>query len=1178
MSGSFVHLHNHTEYSMLDGAAKIDELFAETKRLGMDAIAMTDHGYLFGAYEFWKKAQEYDVKPIIGLEAYLTPGTHRTDRTRVRFGDGVDDVSGTGAYTHMTMWARSTAGMHNLFRLGSRASMEGHFYKPRADRELLSQYADGLIATTGCPSGEVQTRLRQGQYEEAKKAASDFRDIFGAENFFCEIMDHGNQIEARTKADLLRLAKDLNLPLVATNDLHYTHEHDEHTHGALLCLQTAATLDDPNRFKFEGSGYYLKPAEMMRELFKEFPEACDNTLAIAERCEVDFTEQSGAYMPQFPVPEGETEESWFVKEVEKGLHYRFPDGIPDEVREQAKYEMGVITQMGFPGYFLVVADFINWAKENGIRVGPGRGSGAGSMVAYAMRITDLDPLQHGLIFERFLNPDRVSMPDFDVDFDDRRRSEVIDYVVKKYGDERVAMIVTYGTIKSKQALKDAARVMGEPFQTGERLSKAMPPDQQGKPMPLGDIYDENSSRYPEAGEFRELVDGDPRLKEIFSLASGLEGLKRQWGVHAAGVIMSSDPLIDIIPLMKREQDGAIITQFDYPICEALGLIKMDFLGLRNLTIISDALENVKQNKGVEIDLETLELDDRPSYELLARGDTLGVFQLDGTGMRSLLRQIRPDHFEDISAALALYRPGPMGANSHINYALRKNGQQKVTPIHPELEEPLAEILDTTYGLIVYQEQVMAIAQRLAGYSLGQADLLRRAMGKKKKSELDKQKVGFFEGMKANGYSEEATQTLWDILLPFSDYAFNKAHTAAYGLVAYWTAYLKANYPAEYLAALLTSVGENRDKLAMYLSEARRMGVTVTPPSINDSDLTFTPVGDDTIRFGMGAVRNVGANVVAGIVDARQEKGAYTSFTDFFSKVPSQVCNKRTVESLIKAGAFDELGHTRRSLVAVHEQAIDQAVKKKKDSEQYETDIFGAFATGDEDEADAFDHVQVPELPEWDKKDKLAFEREMLGLYVSDHPLSGLERTLNTHADRSVASVTSEDGPPDGATVTICGMITSLQRKVAKSSGNPYARAEIEDLGGTVEVMFFGKVYQAVSMVLAEDLIVAIKGQIDRREDGGVAIRAMDVTVPEINDDGVSGPVVLQLPVQRATEATVRELGEILTSHSGPSEVQVRLVTGENVQIMRLGQDYCVTPSPALYGDLKALLGPTCLKI
>ena len=798
---------------MLDGAARLGELFDETERLGMPALATTDHGYLFGAFDFWKKATDKGIKPIIGVEAYVTPGTARGDKSRVRWGEEhqrKDDISGGGSYTHMTLLSYNNVGMRNLFRASSIGSLDAVFGKwPRLDRELLNTYSEGLIATTGCPSGEVQTRLRLGQYREALAAASEFRDIFGAENYFCELMDHGLDIERRVTGDLLRLAKELKLPLVATNDLHYTHEHDAKAHEALLAIQSGSTLLEPtydnggSRFAFSGSGYYLKSPQEMRELFRDHPDACDNTLLIAERCEVSFN--TGAnYMPRFPCPPGEDETSWLVKEVATGLDYRYPGGVPDAVRAQADYELGVITSMGFPGYFLVVADFINWAKDNGIRVGPGRGSGAGSMVAYAMRITDLDPLRHGLIFERFLNPDRVSMPDFDVDFDDRRRSEVIDYVTRKYGDERVAMIVTYGTIKTKQALKDSSRVLGYPFSMGEQLTKALPPAVMATEIPLADIQNPESKRYSEAGDFRQLIATDPEAAKVFETALGIEGLKRQWGVHAAGVIMSSDPIIDVIPIMRRIQDGQVITQFDYPTCEGLGLIKMDFLGLRNLTIISDALENIKMNRGIDLDLEGLELDDAPSYELLARGDTLGVFQLDGGPMRSLLKLMKPDNFEDISAVLALYRPGPMGANAHTDYALRKNGIQDVIPIHPELEEPLKEILGGTFGLIVYQEQVMAVAQKLAGYSLGQADILRRAMGKKKKSELDKQFAGFSQGMQDNGYSMAAVKTLWDILLPFSDYAFNKAHSAAYGVISYWTAYLKAHYAPEYMAALLTS--------------------------------------------------------------------------------------------------------------------------------------------------------------------------------------------------------------------------------------------------------------------------------------------------------------------------------------------------------------------------------------
>ena len=1165
---------------MLDGAARLGELFDETERLGMPALATTDHGYLFGAFDFWRKATDKGIKPIIGVEAYVTPGTARTDKERVRWGDESqrkDDVSGGGSYTHMTLLSYNNVGMRNLFRASSIASLDSVFGKwPRLDRELLNTYSEGLIATTGCPSGEVQTRLRLGQYREALEAAAEFRDIFGAENYFCELMDHGLDIERRVTGDLLRLAKDLNLPLVATNDLHYTHEHDAKAHEALLAIQSGSTLLEPtydnggSRFAFSGSGYYLKSPREMRELFRDHPDACDNTLLIAERCEVSFNTDAN-FMPRFPCPPGEDETSWLVKEVDKGLQYRYPGGVPDAVRKQADYELGVITSMGFPGYFLVVADFINWAKNNGIRVGPGRGSGAGSMVAYAMRITDLDPLRHGLIFERFLNPDRVSMPDFDVDFDDRRRSEVIDYVTRKYGDERVAMIVTYGTIKTKQALKDSSRVLGYPFSMGEQLTKALPPAVMAKDIPLADIQNPEAKRYGEAGDFRQLIATDPEAAKVFETALGIEGLKRQWGVHAAGVIMSSDPIIDVIPIMRRFQDGQVITQFDYPTSEGLGLIKMDFLGLRNLTIISDALENIKMNRGIELDLENLELDDAPSYELLARGDTLGVFQLDGGPMRSLLKLMKPDNFEDISAVLALYRPGPMGANAHTDYALRKNGIQEVIPIHPELEEPLKEILGGTYGLIVYQEQVMAVAQKLAGYSLGQADILRRAMGKKKKSELDKQFAGFSQGMQDNGYSMEAVKTLWDILLPFSDYAFNKAHSAAYGVISYWTAYLKAHYAPEYMAALLTSVGDDKDKSAIYLNECRRMGITVLPPDVNESALNFTPVGND-IRFGMGAIRNVGANAVEAMVTARESEGAYTSFKDYLMKVPAVVCNKRTIESLIKSGAFDSLGHHRRALAMIHEEAIDSVITLKRNEAIGQFDLFAGF---EEAESEASLSIEIPDLPEWEKKDKLSFERDMLGLYVSDHPLQGLEGLLAQHAEMSITSIIGEDGPQDGAIITIAGMITSLSRRIAKASGNAYARAEIEDLGGSIEVMFFGQVYGPIASVLAEDLIVVVKGRLQKRDDGAITLNCMELSVPDLSE-GLHGPLVITMPTYKATEAVVTELGDVLRTHRGNSEVRLHLQGDTRTEIMGLPVHLRVNPSPSLFGDLKVLLGPACL--
>ena len=1170
----FVHLHAHTEYSMLDGAARIDELLTEAERLGQKAMAITDHGYLFGAFDFWSRARAHGIKPIIGIEAYLTPGTSRFDQTRVKWGEAhqaADDVSARGAYTHMTLLSRTTEGMHNLFRMGSLASLEGQMAKwPRMDRDLLSRYSEGIIAFSGCPSSEVQTRLRLGQWDEAVRAAGELQDMFGKEYFYVELMDHGLEIERRVIKDLIRLAKVIDAPLVATNDLHYTRHEDSHAHEVLLCVQSGTTLADPDRFKFDTDQFYVWSAEEMRRTWAELPEACDNTLLIAEQCEVEFNTNAN-YMPRFPVPAGEDEQSWFIKAVETGLQRRYAGAVPDDVRAQAEYETGVITQLGFSGYFLVVADFINWAKDQGIRVGPGRGSAAGSMASYAMGITELDPLEHGLIFERFLNPERISWPDVDVDFDERRRGEVIRYVTDKYGEDRVAQIVTYGTIKAKQALKDASRVLGFPFAMGEKLTKAMPPAVMGKDITLKGIYNPDDPRYAEAEEFRKVVEADPEAQRVLETARGLENLKRQWGVHAAGVIMSSEPLIDIVPIMRRPQDGAIITQFDQPAAEALGLIKMDFLGLRNLTILDDALENIVMNGKPAIRIEEVPLDDPPTYELLGRGDTLGVFQLDGGPMRSLLRQMRPDNFEDISAVIALYRPGPMGMNSHINYALRKNGLQEIEPIHPELAEPLEEIVGITHGLIVYQEQVQRAAQKLAGYTLGQADLLRRAMGKKKKEVLDKEFVPFQAGCRERGYSDGAIQAVWDVLVPFAGYAFNKAHSAAYGVVSYWTAFLKANYPTEYMAGLLTSVRDDKDKSALYLGECRHMGITVLPPDVNSSSANFTAVGPD-IRFGLTAVRNVGANVVDAIVKARESKGAFTSFTDFLDKVPAVVCNKRTIESLIKAGAFDSLGHTRRALLLVHEQAVDSVIGVKRKEAEGQFDLFADVFAAEDSAATGFS-VVVPDLPDWDKKQRLAFEREMLGLYVSDHPLSGLEHVLAQSADVSIATLLADEFRPDGSTVVIAGLITSLQRKMSKQ-GNPWAAVTIEDMEGSVEVMFFGETYLAYSTVLAEDQVVVLRGRVRRRDDT-MQLQAMEVTLPDMTAVA-DAPVVVSMQVSRCIPPVVEKLREILCTHPGVTEVHLRLTSPGRATVMRLEENLRVERSPALFGDLKALLGPSCL--
>ena len=1161
---SFAHLHVHTEYSMLDGAARVADLVAEVARQEMPAIAMTDHGNVFGAFDFYKQAKKVGVKPIIGIEAYVAPES-RFEKKRVKWADGgQDDVSGGGAYTHMTILAENNEGLSNLFRLSSLASLEGYYYKPRMDRELLTKYAKGLIATTGCPGGEIQTRLRMGAFKEAMAAASDYRDIFGAENFFLEIMDHGIDIESRVKADLLKLGKELGLPLLATNDLHYTFNEDARSHEALLCVQSGSTLADPKRFKFDNDEFYLKTPAQMRELFKEIPESCDNTLLIAERCNVTLREGENL-LPRFEVPAGETEDSWLIKETERGLINRMGNRLTDEHHARLKYELDVMIKMGFPGYFLVVADLVAHAKQVAIRVGPGRGSAAGSLVAYALGITGLDPLEHGLLFERFLNPERISMPDIDLDFDERRRSEMIRYATTKYGEDRVAQIITYGTIKSKQAIKDSTRVLGYPYAIGEKLTKALPPSVMGKDISLAGVFDPTNDRYSEAGEFRTLYESDPDSKTVIDTAMGLEGLKRQWGVHAAGVILSREPLLDVIPIHRREADGSIITQFDMGACEATGLLKMDFLGLRNLSVLDDALLNIKANKGVDVVLEDLTLDDKKTFELLSRGDTLGVFQLDGGPMRALLRSMSPDSFQDISAVIALYRPGPMGENAHNNYADRKNKRKPVEPIHAELSDSLNEILGDTYGLIVYQEQVMAIAQKVAGFSLGRADLLRKAMSKKNKEILDKEYIPFEAGMKTNGFGNAAIKRLWDVLIPFSDYAFNRAHSAGYGVVSYWTAYLKANYPTEYMAALLTSVRDDKDKSALYLSECRRMGIQVLPPDVNESDAEYTPRGTD-IRFGLAAIRNVGEGVVASIKSGRDSKGRYQSFGDFLAKVDAQVCNKKTIESLIKAGAFDSLSHTRKGLMAVYLEAIDSVIETKRAEAIGQFDLFGG------ESATSVSNVAL-DIPtgEWEKAMLLSYEREMLGLYVSDHPLLGVEHVLRSGTDMSISELLDDGGHHDQI-VTIGGLITSVTRKVTRQ-GASWAVVTIEDLEGSIEALFFSNTYNQYALTLTEDRIVLIRGRVDKREDQ-VRFTALEMKNADVSA-APTGPLVITLPINQCTPPVVDRMKEILRSHPGKREVHLHLDENGMRTVMKL--DTLITSSPSLSADLKSILGPNCLQ-
>ncbi|WP_347221384.1 DNA polymerase III subunit alpha [Mycolicibacterium poriferae] len=1175
-SGSFVHLHNHTEYSMLDGAAKVKPMLAEAQRLEMPAIGMTDHGNMFGASEFYNAATDAGIKPIIGIEAYSAPAS-RFDTKRVLWGDPSqksDDVSGSGAYTHMTMVAESATGLRNLFKLSSLASFEGQLGKwSRMDAEVIAEHAEGIIATTGCPSGEVQTRLRLGHQREALEAAAKWREIFGPENFFLELMDHGLDIERRVREGLLEVGRKLNIPPLATNDCHYVTRDAAQNHEALLCIQTGKTLSDPNRFKFDGDGYFLKSAAEMRALWDDqVPGACDSTLLIAERVTsyADVWEPRDR-MPIFPVPDGHDQASWLQHEVMAGLERRFPGAVGQDYIDRANYEIKVICDKGFPSYFLIVADLINYAKSVDIRVGPGRGSAAGSLVAYALGITNIDPIPHGLLFERFLNPERPSAPDIDIDFDDRRRGEMLRYAANRWGSDRVAQVITFGTIKTKAALKDSARVhYGQPgFAIADRITKALPPPIMAKDIPVSGITDPNHERYKEAAEVRALIDTDPDVRTIYETARGLEGLVRNAGVHACAVIMSSEPLIDSIPLWRRPQDGAVITGWDYPSCEAIGLLKMDFLGLRNLTIIGDCIENIKANRGIDLDLESLALDDPKAYELLGRGDTLGVFQLDGGPMRDLLRRMQPTEFNDIVAVLALYRPGPMGMNAHNDYADRKNGRQPIKPIHPELEEPLSEILAETYGLIVYQEQIMFIAQKVASYTMGKADALRKAMGKKKLEVLEAEYKSFHEGMTNNGFSEGAVKALWDTILPFAGYAFNKSHAAGYGLVSYWTAYLKANYPAEYMAGLLTSVGDDKDKAAVYLADCRRLGITVLPPDVNESVQNFASVGND-IRFGLGAVRNVGANVVSSLVSTRTEKGKFTDFSDYLNKIDIAACTKKVTESLIKAGAFDSLEHPRKGLFLVHTDAVDSVLGTKKAEAMGQFDLFGGG-----DGADAGESVFTIKVPddEWEDKHKLALEREMLGLYVSGHPLNGIAHLLAAQVDTQIPAILDGDIAND-TQVRVGGILASVNRRVNKN-GLPWASAQIEDLTGGIEVLFFPQTYSMFGAEIADDVVVLVGAKVAIRDDR-ISLIANELIVPDFSSAQVNRPVAVSLPTRQCTVDKVTALKQVLARHPGTAQVHLRLISGERITTLELDQSLRVTPSSALMGDLKELLGPGCL--
>ncbi len=1170
---SFVHLHVHSEYSLLDGAARIDApksnpkaptLFSEAARLQMPAIAVTDHGSMFGALKFFEAGRAAGIKPILGVEAYVAPGS-RFDRT-----PGESEEK----YYHVTLLAQNETGYRNLLKLVSAGHLEGFYHKPRMDKQLMAEHAEGIICLSGCLSSEVATHLKNGVPDRAREAAATYRDIFGPDNYFMELQDHGLSDQRRILPGQVDLARELSIPLVATNDLHYTMPEDAKPHDVLLCIQQQKLQSDPKRLKFDAEEFYLKSAEEMRKTFHEVPEACDNTLEIADRCELDLVYGSRApadqryHLPRFETPGGMDRDTYLRTLVEDGARERYGELTP-EIAERVEHELGVITSMGFGGYFLIVWDLIRYAREQGIRVGPGRGSAAGSVVSYSLRITDLDPLRYGLIFERFLNPERISMPDIDMDFDERRRDEVIRYATRKYGADHVAQIVTFQTIKGKQGIRDAARVLGYPPVVGDRLCKMYPPAVMGRDYPIEDALKLSP-------ELKEAYEKESEAKEIVDTARALEGLRREDSVHAAGVVIGDKPLVNYLPLKlakdSRDDSKRVVTQFDMHGVEALGLLKMDFLGLRNLSVIEDTLSHLRR-RDIHVDIDHVSLEDPDTYAMLCRAETTGVFQMESAGMRSLIKVLEPDRFEDLMALVALYRPGPLNNGLHTEYAERKHGRRKVTYPHADLEP----YLKATYGVMIYQEQVMQVAVQIAGFSMGEADTLRKAMGKKDLGYLMPFKERFMAGAQDRGYTQRLADDLFEMIIPFADYGFNASHACAYGLVAYQTAYLMAHHPVEYMAAILTSVKDDKDRKPYYLYACRGMDIRVLPPDVNESEMDFAPApGDEpAIRYGLSAVRNVGEGAVQGILDARAAKGAFTSFADFCRKVDPGVLTKRVLESLVLAGAFDSLGYARRALLENQEKVSGPIGSERKAEAAGQFSLFGAGAGGGDGGAAELDEsVLVGE--EFDKRTLLRNEKGVLGQFVTDHPLLGVKDELAAQCTRELGDL---DSLGDGDLVTVGGIIGAVARKYTKR-GEAYAQFRLEGLAGGVEVVAFPSVYEAAPDMIEVDRIVVVTGRIDLRG-RELQIRSTEVKEPKLRDGGQpargSESLVVDLPVAACTPAVLARLRDLLQAHPGDAPVHVRVVSSGGVTPMKVGT-FRVDPAAALLHEMGTLLGSGAARV
>ncbi len=1129
---SFVHLHCHTEYSLLDGAARIKELVRRAAELEMPAVAITDHGAMFGVVDFYKEALKAGIKPLIGCEVYVAP------RSRLQKEPKLDDHQ-----YHLVLLAENQEGYRNLMQLVSAAYLEGFYYKPRVDHQLLAENAAGLIALSGCLGGEIPALLERGDQKAAVALAGRYRDIFGPDNFFLELMDHRLPEQPGVNQGLLGIARETGLGLVATNDVHYLYREDAAVHDVLLCIQTGKTVHDSDRLKFETDEFYLKSASEMEELFRDHPEALQNTLRIAGRCSVDF-QFDQLFLPGYEVPEGKETSAYLEELCREGLRNRYPE-ITTQLEQRLVYELKIINQMGYASYFLIVWDLICYARSAGVLVGPGRGSAAGSLVAYCLGITDIDPIKNALLFERFLNPERVSMPDIDIDFSDDKRDRVLSYVAGKYGADRVAQIITFGTMAARGALRDVGRALAFPYGEVDRVAKMIP----------NEIGMTINRALEQSKELKTLYHEEERYRQLIDTSMAVEGLPRHASTHAAGVVISREPLVNHIPLLKTN-DHTVMTQFPMGTLEQLGLLKMDFLGLKTLTIIEETLDHVRRRQGQEIALDRIPLDDAATYKLLSQGETTGIFQLESSGMRNVLRELVPNKFADIVAVVALYRPGPM--EQIPVFINSKHGREPINYPHPVLEP----ILKETYGVIVYQEQIMEIAATMAGFSLAQADLLRRAIGKKKKEILDQQQNIFVQGCIRKGYNRKLGEEIYNLILKFASYGFNKSHAAAYALIAYQTAYLKANYPVEFMAALMTGYCGNSDKVALYISDCRRQDIEVLPPDINESEINFTVVDEKRIRFGLAAVKNVGTGGIESILTARQSK-AFFSLRDFSARVDGRLCNRKAVESLIKCGAFDRLGGHRAQYLACLEESIagGQVMQRERQNGQ-----MTMFALLDSQSKEELMQDRLPDIEEFSDKERLSLEKEMLGLYISGHPLEQYSPLLEKMNQLTPCAELKEAG--DRSTVSVGGIVTAV-RSIYTKKGRPMAFVRLEDLSGSVEIIVFSNLYEKRGEIFQEDSTLLVKGKVDLKEEEEAKIIA-ESAVPLPRE---TRQLFIKIAASIDRTALVK-LRKLLRSAKG--ELPVYLYFEREKKTILLDEGYRASDDRAFLETLEELLGPGSL--